>query len=358
MKENFKAWEINPLPDTAKLSKVDLMKHLVGWAILAPNAHNLQHWKFILDPNKNTIGIYLDKRGILLASDKDGRQAIVSLGCGMANLLLASKYYGLAGEFHLPEENKTVKLEPGLIAEIVFKDWQPKICNEFLDFMKAMKNRRVNRSKYDSQKDVPSEFEKTMSETAKAFGATLFMIRDMPTKIVISEIQFNADQHVMFTKKFREELRDVILPNDTDQYVGIPGNTLGLSDETTLKVIEELKRETAHDPDVLSGNAYVGREGIKSSPLVCVIAGKNDTPHWWLKAGLTFGNIAVAAEANGLNIAVHAAIIEVKLLRASLKFRLLTSETPLVLFRIGYSTESKPHSPRLNAESVIEIINL
>lgn len=357
MKDNFRAWEIEPLPEVNNLSKVELMKHLVGWAILAPNAHNIQPWKFILNPAKNTIGICLDQRGILHSSDKDGRQALISLGCGMANLLLASNYCGLTSELCLPDKNETLKLEPGMIAEIVFKDWQPKVCGEFLNSMKAMKNRRVNRSKYDPQKEVPEEFEKTMSETAKTFGATLFLIRDMLTKIAISEIQFNADQHVIFTKKFREELRDVILPNDTDRHVGIPGNTLGLSDDMTLKVIEELKRETAGDPDVLSGNAYVGREGIKSSPLVCVIAGKNDTPHWWLKAGITFGTMAVAAEVAGLNIAVHAAIIEVKILRASLKLRLLASETPLVLFRLGYATENRPHSTRLNVESVVEIIN-
>ena len=357
MKDNFRAWEIEPLPEVNNLSKAEMMKHLAGWAILAPNAHNIQPWKFILNPAKNTIAICLDKRGILHASDKDGRQAVIGLGCSIANLLLASKYYGLINDLRLPSENETLKLEPGILAEIVFKEWQPKICGEFFNFMKAMKNRRVNRGKYDPQKEIPEEFEKTISETAKIFGTKLYTIRDMLTKIAISEIQFNADQHVMFTKKFREELRDVILPNDTDQYVGIPGGTLGLSDETTIKVIDELKREMAGDPDVLSGNAYVGREGIKSSPLVCVIAGKNDTPHWWLKAGITFGAIAAAAEAAVLNTAVHAAIIEVKILRASLKLRLFASETPLVLFRLGYATENKPRSPRLNVESVVEIVN-
>lgn len=355
MRDNFKAWEIEPLLEVGGLSKIDLMKHLIGWAILAPNAHNIQPWKFILNPAKNSIAICLDRRGILHASDKDCRQAAVGLGCAMANMLLAAKYYGLTPEFRLPDEKENLKLEPGMVAEISFQNWQPKICGEYADLMMAMKNRRVNRGKYDPQKEVPKEFEKNMSEIAGLFGAALFLIRDMPTKIAISEIQFNADQHVMFTKKFREELRDVILPNNTDQYVGIPGDTLGLSDETTIKVIDELKRETAGDPDVLSGNAYVGREGIKSSPLVCVIAAKNDTPHWWLKAGMTFDNIAAAAEAKGLSVAVHAAIIEVRILRASLRLRLLTSDIPLVLFRLGYATENKPHSPRLNIESVIEV---
>ena len=349
-KRNFSAWDIDVLPKEA--SPEELLKNMAGFAILAPSSHNIQPWRFVVKPKENLLEICLPKECVLPASDKKGRQAHVSVGCALENLILAGKFYGFEpvwrflGAGFCPQPLVSVKIEKGNAGS-----------GEGVDrFIRAMKERRVNRSKFAVDRPVPEDFGRQAFAIASGSDLVLDFISDTATKFAIAEIQYAADRAVINLDHFRKELSQYLLPNDTESFFGMPGNTFGLSDESAFSLHEKLKGGGVFDPDLALGMAISSRDGIRSAPVVGVLSTKEDEPFGWIKAGAVFEGIALLAQTQGLGVALHAAIVEVELFSRALKLRLGRKERPVVIFRVGYPTEERPHSPRLPLEEVCRVV--
>jgi nitroreductase len=343
---NYAAWNIELLHEEV-IDRGALLRHLVGWAVLAASSHNVQPWKFILKPRENIIDACIDPVGILPASDVKGRQAYISLGCAIQNLLSAAAYYGLSYTLEYNGETRY----PLSVVTVHFHDLEsphrgdPKLLD-------AIKQRRMNRAKYDPERPVPEEVLSKMNACAVAGGVTLCTVKDAGTRFAIAEFQYLADRAVVAITKFRTELGDFLLPNDTTSEKGMPGNTFGLSDALAKYVHEELKKPGAFDPDLAVGFASSSRDGIRSAPMLGVLTVPEDTAEWWIKAGMVFQEIALIAEEAKLAVAVHAALVEVGMFNRLLGLRLGSTERPTVIFRVGYATEERPHSPRMPTEAV------
>src|SRR6185369_8977878 len=74
----------------------DKLLFLLKFASIAPSSHNTQPWKFRL--TENSIEILPDFDRSLAYSDPANRELFLSLGTCVANLILASKAYGLGFE--------------------------------------------------------------------------------------------------------------------------------------------------------------------------------------------------------------------------------------------------------------------
>ena len=345
---NYSCWNVEPLSN-GPVSMGILYKNLVEWAVLAASSHNVQPWKFIINLPENSIGICVDPQGILPASDVKGRQAYISVGCAAQNLMLAALYYNL--QYKIEYHGEAIYPLPTIIFK--FKEIT-ELNSGDAHYINAMKNRRMNRSKFDPVRQVPENILIEMSDYAKSLGSTLHIVKDVTTRSAVAEFQYLADRAVIAITKFRNELADYLLPNDTRQGTGMPGNTFGLSDEVSSYVHEELKKKDSFDSDLAVGFASSSRDGIRNSPVLCAITAPEDTPMWWVKVGMAFQRIALTAEMAGLAISVHAALVEVDMFNRLLRLRLGTTARPTMIFRIGYSTEERPHSPRVLAADVCE----
>lgn len=352
---NYAAWDIEPLQKIPS-SQEEMLRHLIGWAILAANSHNVQPWRFILKPLENSIDVCVDEKGILPASDKKARQAFISVGCSVTNILLAAQYYGM--EYLLKyQQNQVTYPEP--IVSIQFSEPNKTTRDERRLTMDAMKNRRMNRKEYDSQRPVPESMVGKMQRAAEKIDLTCNIITGFTMRFALAELQATADRIVVTRDDFRHELANFLLPNDTTLGRGMPGSTFGLNDETARELHEELKAKGNFNPDKAAGVPAASRAGIRSAPALIVLSVPKDNPAYWIKAGMVFQELAVKAEAEGLGVAVHAALVEDgrmnKILKTSLR---RFKERPTVLFRIGYPQDADrpPHSPRLGIEEVIEVV--
>jgi len=65
---------------------------LLRYAVLAPSFRNTQPWKFSVDGHR--IAIFGDRTRWLVASDPDGRDLRMSVGCALENLLVAARHFG------------------------------------------------------------------------------------------------------------------------------------------------------------------------------------------------------------------------------------------------------------------------
>src|ERR1051326_3466942 len=81
--------QFNELKNREKLELLCQLGHL------AASSHNTQPWKFYIDEAGMKLVLYLDKKLVLSVSDINGRQAVVSLGCALENIIVAAAYYGL-----------------------------------------------------------------------------------------------------------------------------------------------------------------------------------------------------------------------------------------------------------------------
>jgi len=352
---NYEAWNIEPI-DTTDVSKEDLYRHLVGWAILAPNSHNVQPWRFVLCPSESYIDVLVDGARILPASDKTGRQAWISVGCGVYNLSVAAEYYGLnVGLEFLPDG---VRLKFDESSMLVGKKRKRGLLN-------AIKRRRVNRGDFYSgpEYEIPDKVTRNMHGAAEGLGIGLVVITDAKRRADLAELQYEAERFILLDGSFRNELAQFFLPNDTQKGRGMPGNTFGLDDALTLYAHSELEKQGIFDPALAVGMASTSRDNIRNSPLLGIIWADLDIPQWWVKAGMALQEIALLAEMNDLSVSVHAGIIELfeesifsrkYYAEEFLKIVPLSSGRPLALFRMGYATEERPHSPRLRVQEIIE----
>ncbi len=347
------AWLVKPLRN-GESDMEKLLENLISWAVLAPNTHNVQPWKFSIYPKENRIDVCVDGEFVLPQSDKNGRQSVISVGCAIRNMLIAAEYYNLR---YTIDYASGMPVYPIPIASIRFKKNPVKNPSD-ARFLDAINSRSMNRHKYDPTRPIPEGILKQIKEVVKKNGLVIDVITDMGTIIAIAEFQFGADQWVIMRTPFRSELAKFFTLNDSNSRRGMPGYTFGLSDKTTVDISKELSKKGLINP-VSPGQMALfsksSRDGIMSSPAVFVINVKEDTPRKWLVAGMAFQDIALIAEMNGLSVSVHAATIEVASANKLLKLRLGCEGRPTMLFRMGYVIEKMPHSPRLTFKEVSEV---
>lgn len=347
---NYDAWSIRPIDPNAA-SREELLAHLVGWGILAPSTHNVQPSRFVIDPEERRVDVCVDGAFVLPASDRTGRQAVVSAGCAIQNIAYAAAYYGLEC---VVEPFDTAAWYPSPIATLRFSG-NGSVHEERLAFLDAMRSRRMNRSEYAPERSIPESVVDIARAAAEEGKVSLHAITDRAAILAIANLfQYPADKWVIFDQRFRNELEPFFLENDSEEGRGMPGSTFGLDDATSRDVKSELGKAGRVNAGTMAGFSKAGRDGLRSAPAVFVIAVPDDGPRWWLAAGMAFQKIAVAAEMNGLAIAVHAATVEVKLQNQLLKAMLKASGRPTMLFRMGYPTRPMPHAPRVAAADVIE----
>lgn len=94
MKSNYQPWLIQIDDFYKQLVKAEKIRFLLNFAALAPSSHNSQPWRFEADEKE--IKIFLEPARRLLYSDKNDRQAHISLGCAITNIIMAANYYGLS----------------------------------------------------------------------------------------------------------------------------------------------------------------------------------------------------------------------------------------------------------------------
>lgn len=87
------AWR-GPAPDS------DLRRRLLGYALLAPNPHNMQPWLVDLR-EADTITLYCDRDRLLPETDPYGRQIMIGHGTFLEQLDLAASAAGIATEIEL-----------------------------------------------------------------------------------------------------------------------------------------------------------------------------------------------------------------------------------------------------------------
>lgn len=345
----------------ASLSNFEQLRYFIQWATLAPNTHNVQPWAFFISEKSYQITVYLDRSRVLPASDKDGRQSVISIGCALENILVAAAAYGKKCSLHILENEKdkytptsledTLRYTP--IAELTFEASIP-TDNQLL---KAISNRKVMRAEYDREKIIDETILQKIQEAGKHPGIELHLIGDPIRRQAMAEFQGQADSYVINSKKFSRELGDWLLPNESTSSLGMPGIGFGLQNDEALRLHRALRGEESLQPEDGLKFALAGKIAMEKSPFIGFLTAEKDDPQHWIAAGQALEHIFLTCTQFEICTAVHAGIVEVALVNRIFAATLGTSKRITAVFRMGYIKNPKdlqrPHPPRLPVDEVL-----
>lgn len=359
----FAAWRLRPLSPAAfhalgapaegpAVSPLQLA-YLAHLFLLAPTTHNTVPERFRLGPG--SLSVWVDREAVLPASDPVGRQATISLGCGLENLALGARCLGLRAEIALTGEagglRPVLAGEPrhAPFAEVAFRDDDG--APEPLAWLSAMLARKVLRAEYDDRVRLPPELADELRGIAAAHpGLRLHLLDDSATLLFLGKFQELADTTVLNREPFARELGRWLHDNDSRAALGMRGREFGLGDASARHLRRGLLGEERLLPDEAAGFARAGNLGMRSASAVAVITVAEDTLPLRVAAGRAYQRMALALVRRDFHTAMHAAVTEVEAPNLALRGRLRTRDRPTVLFRIGRplhaEDRARPHAAR------------
>jgi nitroreductase len=329
---------------------------------LAPSSHNTQPWRFFVDVDKKQIKVFIDRHYILNESDPVGRETLVSMGCCVANILLGAEHYGLRNKLALSRLSKKdcspIKADKDrykLAAEITFNSLEANKVQPD-SYLEQIFYRQVVRAEFDPQIFLPQNIIKKLSSFTDGKKIKLHLVEKGILKQSLAEFQGQADNYVINSKVFSRELGEWLLPNNTNSYLGMPGNGFGLSDVQAKRFHMGLLGKQPLEPEDGLKFSMSGKMFLEKSPLVGLLTVQKDEPEFWLLCGIALENIFLFLLKQGFNLAIHAAIVEVGLINKIFAATLGTTRRLTALFRVGKVKNPKdlqrPFSPRLPLEEI------
>lgn len=338
------------------------LAYLAWLDLLAPSSHNTVPQRLEIDVQAGSLIVWLDREFVLPESDVVGRQALVSLGCGIANVTLGARVYGWEAAVEMasaPAQSLFPRVadEPrySRVAVVTFRPGAAPLGDEWI---RAMLSRKVVRAEFDDLVKLDPDLPQVLAEiTARHRGLELHLISDAASLLFLGKFQELADTTVVNRDRFALELGAWLLEDDSAAHVGMRGREFGLSAPATHRMRQGLLRLAPLLPDETAGFSRAGNIGMRSSSAVAVITVDDDDTERRISAGRAYEEMALALEQRGFSTAMHAGITEVDAPNFALRGRLRTRRRPEVVFRIGRPLHAedalRPHSGRPNLRDIL-----
>lgn len=182
-----------PVPD-------DVMNSVLIAGSYAPSLQNTQPWSVI--QKASHLSVYQDRSRLAKLTDPSDLGMLLSIGCFLENISIASSTFGLKTNIH---ENTT----PGdtdLVAEV---DFEPAdVPRDFL--FESIWERHTNRKKYSSQPLPDAAFEEFKIALGPFPGAKIHWLKSLEDFKKVESIAYRADRIWGETPKIRQWVHDMI----------------------------------------------------------------------------------------------------------------------------------------------------
>jgi len=335
--KNLIAWDVRAedYPATGRLE--EKLRFLLNYAILAPSGPNTQPWTFSIHDDQ--IILMVDFTRSLPDVEPSNRTMYMSLGCALANLLIAGEHFGMGyGVKYFPEG-----IDGEKIAEIGFREGED--MRRFPDLFEAITDRHTNRGVYD---DRPIE-EGKLQRLKEAVDGGIFRLDILTApedKARMAEILGQSHRIQLGNKAFRKDLARWIRPNSADSWDGLPGYAFGYSDFESY-----FGQFIFGTFDTSSSRARKEMSLMKSSPAVGVMSSEREDKLIWVKAGVEFEKLFLTATQLGVRFDLFSQPVAIQELRQEMS-RILNTKYPQILIRMGYAPPAR-HTPRRLVEMVL-----
>jgi hypothetical protein len=325
------------LPVDPPAAGFDLVRALIGAAVLAPSDWNTQPWRFEAGPE--TIRMFADPQRALPRSDPDRRGMFVALGAALENLVVAARAWGLQPTVHyLPDAAR------GAVADVA---WSDAGARRDRDLFGAIAERRTNRRNYDGRRPLPHVRAQLAAQVAD--GPRLYWVDDHDGLHDLGQLVYDAVRAQVSDRLTQAEHHGWLRTDRKDaarRGDGVPVESLAMSGPANWF------SGSYYDPTSwflrfgAGSLAKRAREAVRTSGAVALLTVPSRDESAWLVGGQAYERLVLKATQLGLAHQPTNAPIAVERFRARLLRRFgVAGEEPLMLVRFGRD-QRVSHTPR------------
>ncbi len=306
---------------------------------LAPSIHNTQpwHWRVV----GSNLELLARRERQLEVTDPTGRLLTVSCGAALHHVTTALAAEGWAAQVHrVPDPAR-----PDLLAVVTLTgriDVNPRAMRD----LQMLRVRHTDRRPVSDVAPTPAAIE-DIAAAAGAAGAQLHRLR--PDDVIGLAAAAARAQRV--------ETGDPAWQAELAYWAGgTRADGLGVPDDVI-----------PHDPPQTTvPGRYFGHEGRLAvgaghdgAAVYLILYGDHDTPAGWLRGGEALSAAWVCALEHGLTLLPLSGVVEVASTRQELRRLLSGIGEPYLVLRLGAPDPDEagpPHTPRLPADQIVEIV--
>lgn len=314
-------------------------KHLLGYALMAPSAHNTQPWRFKIVGD--CLELFVDHTRSLPTIDPDDRELTISCGAALYHLRVALRHFGYGDTvWDFPDRHS-----PDLLARVRLVTSESNAAEDERLF-KSIPKRHTNRMSFNDER-IPDETLHAVESAAFDEGAWVCAIPQGDTRDRLAALISEADRDQLADPRYRHEISRWIRPNHDRGHDGVPGHVLGMPG-----LIADVGPALIRTFDTGPLFAARDRQLTLGAPTLIVLGTDLDGPEDWLNAGQALANMLLCATAYGISASFLNSPLELPRLRAKVRDLLSASGYPQIIIRMGYGPEIEP-TPRRTPDEVL-----
>ncbi|HLT10134.1 MAG TPA: nitroreductase [Micromonosporaceae bacterium] len=304
----------------------------------APSIHNTQPWRWEVEGRH--LRLFAVRERQLPVTDPNGRLLIISCGAALhhARLALDAEGWRVQVERFPDESNRD------LLARVTAIEKGPEEPTA-IRHLQAMRIRQTDRRPVSGIMVDPDVLA-ALARIAQAEGARLEVL-DADQVIELASAASLAAQVETLDPEWQDELA-YWAGGDRRDGLGVPADVIPEAPPAT----------TVPARDFGPGSLPVG-PGHDRAARYAVLYGDEDSPLAWLRAGEALSALWLYATEHGVSIVPLSAIVEVPGTRRTIRHLLAEIGEPFLGLRIGIPNPEQhrpPHTPRLPAEQVVDIV--
>ncbi len=280
----------------------DLRRWVLAWALLAPNAHNLQSWVVGLD-TPGEIVLRCDPARLLPQTDPFSRQILVSHGCFLELLDLAARERGHRAEITLFPEGEfapeAVDARPVARIRLV-----PDATVTRDPLFSQIPHRHTNRSIYEPARPVPATAWQAMQQAAAPCAVNFgWVSADQPALL--------QRHRAIAAQAWRIELTTPRTLMESLQLLRVGAaeierhrDGLALQDPATVLLVRlglfDRSRAPATDDPAITSQISEFNDKLASTPGFLWLLTRGNDRRSQVAAGRAYARVQLAATAEGL----------------------------------------------------------
>ena len=296
------------------------LTRLAAYATLAPSPHNTQPW--LLRVASGTLTISADASRALPAADPRRRALAISLGCAATSVLVTAAASGLSMTLEIAPDGAVRLRLAGTPAD-----------DELARLFPALASRVSDKRGYPPEPVVPPQLPLPES-------TGVHYIADPDARDYIADLHRQAVGELARTGSFARELADWLRTSPADPRRD--GMTLPLPPDAAGALITALRRSG----EPLTEMGERDAQALAAGPLIGLLTSAEDTRPAWVRAGLAWQRLTLAACACGLATAPLTAVVENPGTRQAAAALVPAGQHIQMVFRLGRSPGPLPPTAR------------
>lgn len=318
----------------------DKLTFLLNYAILAHSVLNTQPWQFRV--KHDVAEIHLDKSRQLAQRDPEFKQALLSCGAAIGNLIVACRYFGYEPNVNL----LTGGLNSTLVATVALGALvEPGV--EISTWFENMSKLELGLTPF-RKGPLPATLLPVVARIAKNYRARVKNIENQEKAIL--KIVETAIERENADPAFQKELVEWLRISNKDAIDGLPASFFGIGSFGAIFGRRWLAHLTSG-----KGQTKIYKQLFNSCAGGFILNTENDNPDLCLEAGIVLQQSMLAIKSQGLLPVICQPIVDLDKVKQDLGLRFCDERAPQALVLYGWAKKQGVFLPKREFDSLFEI---